>query len=131
MIEFYPEIRLVHVAAVVLSGGLFFLRGLALGLGQSWARAAPIRYFAYAVDTTWLTAAFMLMTVLDVYPFVQNWLTVKVLLLVVYVVLAFLALSGRRGRSTRLTLWSSALVIYLFVFTIARTHHPLGLFATL
>ena len=31
MIEFYPQIKFVHVAAVILSGSLFMLRGLTLG----------------------------------------------------------------------------------------------------
>lgn len=46
MIEFYPEIRFAHIAAVVASGGLFFVRGLANAAGAAWARAAPLRYLS-------------------------------------------------------------------------------------
>jgi uncharacterized membrane protein SirB2 len=92
MIEFYAQIRLVHIGAVVASGVLFLLRGLALNLGANWPRAAAIRYLSYTIDTVLLTAALMLMTIVQQYPFVQGWLTVKVLLLNVYIVLGAFAL---------------------------------------
>ena len=50
MIEFYPETKLVHVSAVIASGLLFFVRGLAVQLGGRWAMAAPLRYLSYLVD---------------------------------------------------------------------------------
>ena len=98
MIEFYPEIKWVHVAAVLASGGLFALRGIAMLGGARWYMAAPLRYLSYTIDTVLLTAAMMLATVLHQYPFVHAWLTVKVLLLVVYVVLgSFVLLWLRLG----------------------------------
>ena len=124
--EFYTEIKFVHIAAVLTSGGLFALRGLLFGLGQSWVMAAPVRYLVYAVDTVLLTAALMLATMLHQYPFADAWLTVKVLLLVVYIVLGILAL--RRGRSAgiRLASWLSALAIFGLIISVARAHDPLG-----
>jgi uncharacterized membrane protein SirB2 len=126
MIEFYPEIRLVHIAAALASGGLFFVRGLANVAGTGWARAAPLRYLSYSIDTVLLTAALMLATILRQYPFQQPWLTAKVLLLVVYIVLGFLAFWKARTRAARVTLWLAALAIYAFIFSVARAHHPLG-----
>ena len=32
--------------------------------GQRWPRVAPVRYASYAIDTTLLTAALMLVTIL-------------------------------------------------------------------
>ena len=99
MIEFYPQIKLVHVSAVIASGTLFLLRGLAVQLGSTRAMAAPLRYLSYTIDTVLLTAAMMLSSILRVYPFVHGWLTVKVVLLVVYVVLGTSRSNavGRRG----------------------------------
>jgi uncharacterized membrane protein SirB2 len=65
MIEFYPQIKWVHIAAVLASGSLFLLRGLLLQAGkQGFAMAAPVRYLSYSIDTVLLTAAFMLLTIL-------------------------------------------------------------------
>jgi uncharacterized membrane protein SirB2 len=129
VIEFYPEVRLVHIAAALASGALFLLRGLVLFAGAGWAMAAPLRYLSYAVDTVLLTAALMLMTIVQQYPFVHAWLTVKVLLLAVYVALGLFAFWSDRRRTVRVGCWIAALAIYAFIISVARAHDPLGFFS--
>jgi uncharacterized membrane protein SirB2 len=131
MIEFYPQIKAVHVAAVIASGMLFLLRAFAVQLGAKWAMAAPLRYLSYSIDTVLLAAAVMLVTILHQYPFVQGWLTAKVLLLIVYIVLGSFALKRGRTRAVRTACWAAALLVYLFIVSIARTHSPLGIAALL
>jgi uncharacterized membrane protein SirB2 len=131
MLEFYPQIKAVHIAAVIASGSLFLVRGAAVQLGAKWAMAAPLRYLSYSIDTVLLTAALMLATILHQLPFVQGWLTAKVLLLVCYVVLGTFALKRGRTRVVRTTCWIAALLVYLFIVSIARAHHPLGVIALL
>jgi uncharacterized membrane protein SirB2 len=131
MLEFYPQIKTVHVAAVIASGSLFLLRGAAVQLGAKWAMAAPLRYLSYSIDTVLLTAALMLATILHQLPFVQGWLTAKVLLLVCYVVLGSFALKRGRARAVRTTCWIAALLVYLYIVSIARAHHPLGVIGLL
>ena len=131
MIEYYAQIRLVHISAVLASGTVFFLRGLGVHSGAQWPTAAPLRYLSYAIDTTLLAAALMLMTIVQQYPFVHGWLTVKILLLVVYIVLGTYALRRGRTRKLRIIYWVSALLIFGFIVTIARAHHSIGIFAQL
>ncbi|MGY0652769.1 SirB2 family protein [Luteimonas sp. A537] len=129
MIEFYPQIKLVHVTTVIASGLLFALRGLLVQAGmQRWALAAPVRYLSYAIDTTLLTAALMLLTILPGAMFGNGWLTMKLVLLVVYVALGVFAL--RRGRTPRVRIASylAALAVFGFMYSIARMHHPGGIF---
>ena len=126
MIEFYAQIKWVHVAAVICSGLLFALRGGAVLAGARWAMAAPLRYLSYTIDTVLLTAALMLATVLHQYPFVQGWLTVKVLLLVVYIVLGSVALKRGKTPAVRLYCYLAAVAVYLFIASVARAHSPLG-----
>jgi uncharacterized membrane protein SirB2 len=123
MIEFYPQIRLVHIVAVLASGTLFMLRGLALNLGARWAMAAPLRYLSY---TVLLTAALMLATILHQYPFVHAWLTAKVALLVVYIVLGSLALKRGHTPAMKWSAYVGALLVFGFILSVARAHHPLG-----
>ena len=131
MLEFYPQIKAVHIAAVMASGLLFLLRGTAVQFGAAWAMAAPLRYLSYSIDTVLLTAALMLATVLHQYPFVHGWLTAKVLLLICYVVLGSFALKRGRTRAVRTWCWIAALLVYLFIASIARAHNPLGIAALL
>ena len=124
--DFYLQIKWVHIAAVIASGTLFLLRGIAVQCGARWAMVAPLRYLSYVIDTVLLTAAMMLVTILHQYPFVQGWLTVKVCLLVVYVVLGSFALKRGRTPRTRLACFGAALAVYGFIISVAVAHHPLG-----
>ncbi|HEX2492743.1 MAG TPA: SirB2 family protein [Steroidobacter sp.] len=130
MVDFYLQLRFVHIAAVIASGALFFLRGAALNFASgSWPMAAPVRYLSYILDTILLSAAIALTTILHQYPFVQGWLTVKVLLLLVYIVLGSYGLKRARTRHARVLFWLSALLVYAFIISVARAHQPLGVFA--
>lgn len=131
MIEFYVQIKWLHVAMVLLSGGLFMLRGLALQLGYARAMNAPWRYTSYAIDTVLLTSALMLLSILHLNPFAVSWLGVKLLLLVLYIVFGTLALKRGRTPAIRRICFALALLTYVFMISIARAHHPLGLLAAL
>jgi len=126
MIEFYPQIKFVHVLCVILSGSLFALRGLMMLAGSRFANHSALRYLSYAIDTTLLTAALMLVTILHQYPFVQAWLTMKVLLLVVYIVLGVFALRRGRTRRVRVTCYFAALFVYAYIIGVALAHDPRG-----
>jgi uncharacterized membrane protein SirB2 len=127
MLEFYPQIKWVHICAVIASGSLFALRGAGVLAGARWPMWAPLRYLTYTVDTVLLTAALMLVTILHQYPFVHAWLTVKVCLLVVYIVLGTFALKRAQTRRARAWFYVAALAVFAFIASVARTHHPLGI----
>ena len=127
MIEFYAEIKWVHIAAVLCSGALFALRGAVMLAGARWYMAAPLRYLSYTIDTVLLTAALMLVTILHQYPFVQGWLTMKVGLLVVYIVLGTFALKRAQSHRARAWCYVAAIAVFLFIVSVARAHHPLGI----
>jgi uncharacterized membrane protein SirB2 len=129
MLEYYPSVRMLHIAAVLLSGCLFFIRGIGLLLGQSWPKARLIRYSTYLIDTVLLTAAVLLMGILQVYPIVHGWLTVKIVCLILYIALGILAFREGGGRMRRAALWLVALALYGFIISVARQHHPLGVLA--
>ena len=126
MIEYYAQIRFAHVAAVLASGSLFFLRGFLAQSGRnSWALAGIPRYASYAIDTTLLTAAMMLLTILPSGIYANGWLAAKLALLPVYIGLGWVALRAPTpGR--RLGFFLGALAAYAGMFSIARTHDPLG-----
>jgi len=129
VIEFYAQIKLVHICAVILSGSLFALRGAMMLARSRSANAASLRVFSYAIDTTLLTAALMLMTILHQYPLAQAWLTMKLLLLVLYIVLGILALKHGRTRATQVVCYFAALAVFLFIVSVAVAHNPWGVFA--
>lgn len=133
MIELYPQIKTVHVAAVITSGSLFLLRGLAVQIGERGrlAMAAPVRYLSYGIDTVLLTAALMLVVILPAAVHANGWLAAKLMLLITYVGLGTFALKRGRTRRTRIACFAGALAVYAAMLVIARTHDPLGPFRLL
>jgi uncharacterized membrane protein SirB2 len=127
MMEFYPQVRAVHILAALISGSLFALRGACVIAGMRWPRAAPVRYLSYAIDTTLLTAALMLVAMLPAAMFANHWLTVKLCFVVAYVVLGITAMRTR-SRGLQAGFYIAALLAFALVVGIARAHHPLGWF---
>ncbi|HEY0309522.1 MAG TPA: SirB2 family protein [Luteimonas sp.] len=126
MIEFYPQIRYVHILAVTLSGCLFAVRGLAVLMGMRWPLWGPVRYLSWTIDTVLLTAALMLLTILPGALFANGWLTLKLLLVVVYVVLGVFALKRASTRRRKAVFYVLALATFLAIVGIARMHSPWG-----
>ena len=128
----YSEVRLIHIAAVTVSGGLFCLRSLLINVFDSpWAMAPPVRRLSYVIDSVLLAAALALTTIIHQYPGTHLWLTTKVALLVVYIGLGHYALKLGRTRRGRIVFTFAAAAVFAFIVTIARSHHPLGVFARL
>jgi uncharacterized membrane protein SirB2 len=131
MTEYYLVLRNVHIGCAILTIALFVLRG-ALMLADSPRLNGPLlRYLPHVVDTVLLTSALMLTTVIRQFPFSTGWLTAKVVLLVAYIVLGSIALKRGRTRTVRVAAFVAALATIGFLVTVARAHHPLGLFASL
>lgn len=126
MIEFYPEIKWLHIATVIASGLLFVLRGAGVQAQAAWPMHAAVRYASYSIDTILLTAGVMLATILPGALFANGWLMMKIGLLIVYIGLGSFALKRGRTRNQRLLFLSSAVLVYLVIIAIARAHHPLG-----
>ena len=126
MLEFYPEIKLVHVAAAIASGALFLLRGSAVNWGGSWGMIAPVRYLSYTIDIVLLTAALLLLAMLPSAAYSNGWLWLKLTLLVAYIGLGTLALKRGRTAGIRRSCFAAAIITYACVYSIARTHDPLG-----
>ena len=122
----YDDIRLFHVSCVALSGGLFLSRGL-LQIGDApLANAGALRIASYVIDTALLGAGISLSLLLHQYPFIDAWLTVKVLLLVVYIRLGLVALKRAQTRGVRIIAYLGAMATYAFIIGVAVTHHPAG-----
>lgn len=131
LVELYPQVRWTHIGLVLASGALFAARGVAVLMGARWSMALAVRRASYLLDTALLGAALLLLYILDTNPFTVAWLSVKIGLLLLYIVLGTLALKRARTPRARLLSLLGALLCYGFMLTVALTHHPLGLFAML
>ncbi|HEY3521767.1 MAG TPA: SirB2 family protein [Rhodanobacteraceae bacterium] len=122
----YLQIRDVHVAAVIASGFLFCTRG-ALALAR-WPQVMHpvLRYGSMAIDTVLLAAGITLLFVIRQYPFVNGWLTTKLVLLIVYIVLGTFALKRAHTQGARATCYLLALATFAYIVSVAIAHDPRG-----
>lgn len=129
MTEYYLALRHVHIGCAIVTIALFVFRGALMMVESPWLQGRVLRFLPHVVDTVLLTTALMLTTIVHQYPFVQGWLTMKVVLLVVYIVLGSIAIKRGRTKRIRVYAFAAALVTIAFLVTVARAHHPLGILA--
>jgi uncharacterized membrane protein SirB2 len=131
MAAWYLQILWTHIGCVIASGSLFFMRGCMMLAGLPAANHIALRRISVAIDSLLLAAAITLTTIIHQYPFVQAWLSVKLVLLVVYIVLGVFALRRGRTRAIRATCFAAAMIVFLFIVSVARAHNPFGIFMNL
>ena len=127
----YANIKIIHVASVVASYILFLARGVWMMrasplLAQRWVKIVP-----HVVDTILLLSAIVLAVRLRQYPFYADWLTAKVVGLVVYIGLGSLALKYGGSMRTRVAVWIAAQLVFFYIVLVALTHDPLPFRATI
>ncbi len=124
--SYYLQILLLHVGCVALSGTLFAVRGVMRIVDLPCANHRALRWTSYTVDSTLLGAAVLLTLIVRQYPFVDAWLTTKVLLLPVYIVLGGFALRHARTRAGRTMAFVAALLTFGYIVGVALAHDPAG-----
>lgn len=115
----------VHVACVIISVGLFVLRGVLQCAGCDWRCRKSLRILPHVVDTVLLASAAGLAVMLHQYPFAQAWLTAKLVALVVYVLLGRQALRRAVSRIRNALFLSAALLVVTYIVGVAVTRSAL------
>jgi len=122
MIDHYPLIRALHVVAALASGALFAARGVAMWSGSTVGMSVPVRWLSYAIDTMLLGAAVSLATTLHRVPVEDRWLTVKLALVLSYILLGSLALRRAPSMRARRLCFVAALLVFGAIWLVARDH---------
>jgi uncharacterized membrane protein SirB2 len=131
LLDLYPDVRSAHIALVVISGALFFARGMAVMAGAPWAMQPAVRRMSVLVDTALLGAALLLLYMLQLNPFGVGWLSTKIGLLFVYIILGSFALKRARTPQVRLACFVAALLCLGLMVSVAVAHSALGFFVWL
>lgn len=108
----YLAIKHLHMSFAALSGILFFVRGIWMLRDSPLLHRQWIERSSYVIDTVLLASAITMVVWSAQYPFVQQWLTVKVLTVLAYIVAGAVAL--RRGKTKRIR--AGAFVVALLLF---------------
>jgi len=126
LVEIYPLTKALHVGLAVASGALFAGRGVGVLMGAAMPTSRGMRRASQAIDTALLAAAIVLLVTLRLDPLATPWIAAKLVLLAAYIVLGIFALRLARTRGAKAMAFVGALMCYLAIFTVARTHDALG-----
>lgn len=120
----YLPLKHLHMSCAVASFALFFLRGIGMLRDSPVMRQRWIKVVPHVIDAVLLSSAIALTWMLGQYPFVDGWLTAKLLALLIYIALGFVALKYGRSKRIRALAWLAALLVFGYIVLVARSHSP-------
>ena len=128
MYAWYPLIKNVHLLTVAITIFMFVLRFYWLRSGSAMLSRRWVRILPHANDTLLLLTGVSLVMITHFYPFTPqgSWLTEKLLGVIIYIALGFVALSRRpRTDRTRWIAFLVALIALVMVIKLALSKMPL------
>lgn len=121
----YLAIKHIHITFAALSGGFFLLRGIWMLLDSQMLQKRWVKIVPHVVDTLLLVSALVMVFWSAQYPFVQSWLTAKVVALVLYIVLGTIALKRGKTKAVRTVALVAALATFAYILKVAVTRQVL------
>jgi uncharacterized membrane protein SirB2 len=121
----YFALKAVHVSTVCISITLFLIRSYSVFTDRVWHRVKLLRVVPHVNDTLLLLSALGLVMVLRQYPFVEPWLTTKLVLLILYVALGMGVMRFAKSRMQRFVLFTLALLCFAAIVAVALGHNTL------
>lgn len=120
-------LKTVHVFTVLVTLLLFVVRAAGRLRAAAWVRNRWLRITPHVNDSVLLFSAIGLTVQTGQYPFLQGWLTAKVLGLTGYIALGAFALGEGRRRTARIVAAAAALLLFAYIFSVALTKSPWGM----
>lgn len=121
MAEYYALIKTLHITTVVISITGFILRAGMMVLHEAWLRLRPVRILPHVNDTLLLASGITLAVLSQQYPFEQNWLTMKLVALILYILLGTFALKPRFSKPVRMLFAILAVTVFGYIVAVAIT----------
>ena len=117
----YLAVKHIHITFAILSGSFFLLRGLWMLADSPLLQRRWVKVVPHVVDTLLLGSALVLVFWSGQYPFVQGWLTAKVLALIAYIVVGTIALKRGKTKGVRSFALLAALATFAYIVAVALT----------
>jgi len=115
----------LHITCAITSYTLFFLRGIWSFKGSPIMRQRWVRIVPHVVDTLLLACAIALTFAIHQYPIMDAWLTAKVIGLLLYIGLGFVALKFGKTRNIRILAWLLAQAVFAYIVLVAIDHNAM------
>jgi uncharacterized membrane protein SirB2 len=120
----YLIIKSLHVTCVVASISLFLLRAVLQQRDTPWREWPLLRVAPHLIDTVLLGSGIWLAIAIRQYPFIDGWLTAKVVALLAYIWFGKIALAPGVLPYRRAVAFAAALDSVGYIVGVALTRSP-------
>lgn len=118
-------VKTVHMTCAAISITGFVIRGILMMIESKLLRLRWVRIVPHIVDTLLLVSAVTLAVQLGFTPGNSPWLMAKIVGILAYIGLGFIALRFGRTKPIRITAWLAALLVFAYIVAVAVTMSPL------
>jgi uncharacterized membrane protein SirB2 len=127
----YETLILLHIGTAILTISGFILRGCWMFSGSSMLQLKVVKILPHIVDTVFLLSGIGLIITLHLPVFSQNWLLIKFVALLAYIVLGAIALGRGKTMQSRMTAFVLALATFAYIAGVALSKSTASWFAIL
>jgi len=121
-------IKLIHMSTAFISISLFMLRGFWVFHDSPMMNKKWVKILPHINDTVLLITAILLAVSIQQYPFVNDWLTAKLVALIFYIGFGMFALKRAKEMKNKMLFFVLALVTFSYIVKVALTHSATGIF---
>ena len=122
-------LKYIHILCVAASFALFFIRGIWVMQSYPPAQERWVKVLPHIVDGLLIVSALGMLYMAPATTDYKEWMTVKLVLIGVYAFLVFFVGRMAKNRLQRFAAWLAALLVFLFITSIAVLHNPKGIVA--
>ena len=117
-------VHAVHVKTALISISGFIFRGVLRFRGSDMVDRKWLKITPHVNDTILIVSAVLLLNQYGLNPLQISWLQAKLVALLIYISLGFIAFRFGRTRSIRLVSWCAAILVFCYIVAVAVTKNP-------
>jgi len=125
----YLTLKTIHMCCALISFTGFLFRSYLMLIDSKWLNHKLILVTPHLVDTVFLLSGFSMAFVLNIGLFAQGWLTMKIFLLMFYLLFVGIALSRGKTKSVRIIAFLLAVFTFVYIVGIAVNKTAISWFA--
>ena len=124
-------LKTIHMCCALISFTGFLFRAYLMVNDSKWLNHKIVLVTPHLVDTVFLLSGFSMAFVLNMGLFAQGWLTLKIFLLMFYLLFVGIALNRGKTKSIRIGSFFLAIVTFVYIVGIAVNKTGISWFAML
>jgi len=112
----FLTIKTIHMCCALISFTGFLFRSYLMVIDSRWLNHKLILVMPHLVDTVFLLSGFTMAFMLNIGLFAQGWLTMKIFLLMFY--LLFVGIALNRGKTKYIRIIAFLMGVFTFVYIV-------------